>query len=124
MKSFVKQELSKYQIKLKGLDTEMKMVSVEPNIGPITIGEVDPKNPNQIENLGYEDVVLRASKMTGDAMAGKLLFVARSCAACHTGCRGSGAQGAASGGILGKRYRRPELIESIVPSECEACSRI
>lgn len=73
----------------------------------------DPNNPNQIGNLKYDDVLARSSAAAGRAKRGQRLFKSQGCNACHTDATGQTPKGPHLVDI-GKRYKRPELIESIL----------
>lgn len=73
----------------------------------------DPNNPNQIGNLQYEAVLSRAVEAAGRVRRGQRLFKSHGCSACHTDATGQTPKGPHLVDI-GKRYKRPELIESII----------
>ncbi|MFO1063036.1 MAG: discoidin domain-containing protein [Pirellulales bacterium] len=75
--------------------------------------KADPNNPNQIGNMQLAAVTERALKSQGDAAKGKKLFTSQSCVACHTTATGETPKGPHLVDI-GKRYKRAELVESIV----------
>ena len=79
----------------------------------LRLGTVDPQNKNQIANMGFEDALLRAAKAGGDAKRGEALFTKQSCIQCHTSANGQTPKGPHLVDI-GKRYKREELIESIL----------
>lgn len=80
---------------------------------PIVIPPIDPANKNQIANLPPEEVVVRAMKIPGNPERGRELFLRQSCNACHTYAAGQVPKGPHLVDI-GKRYKREELIESII----------
>ena len=65
-----------------------------------------------IASLRYETAVAEAMKEKGDARLGERLFQRQGCIACHT-VTGEAAKGPSLLGISA-RYRRADLIESIV----------
>jgi putative heme-binding domain-containing protein len=73
--------------------------------------DIDPSK--LIAKLGYEQTLEDASKEKGDANRGKLLFRRQGCVACHTTSKNESLKGPYLGDIA-NRYKRPELIESIV----------
>ncbi len=79
----------------------------------VTAKPADPNNPNQIGNLKYEAVLDRAVAAEGRARRGQRLFKSQGCNACHTDATGQTPKGPHLVDI-GKRYKRPELIESII----------
>jgi cytochrome c551/c552 len=66
-----------------------------------------------IKYLKYEDVLAAAQKEPGDAAQGARLFAKQGCAACHTITKSEPPKGPYLGDIA-NRYKRPELIESIL----------
>lgn len=106
--------LEKHQVKLEGIDAtaEAARMAAEMN-QPIVIPPIDPANKNQIANLPPEDVVARAMKIPGNPERGRELFLRQSCNACHTYAAGQVPKGPHLVDI-GKRYKREELIESII----------
>ncbi len=85
---------------------------------PIVIPTVDPNNPNQIANMEITDVLKKAMAIPGDAKLGRRLFLQQSCAACHTYRNGQIPKGPHLVDI-GKRYKREELIESILKPDAK-----
>jgi putative heme-binding domain-containing protein len=106
--------LKKHQVEIPG-------VAGAPDAGPatgesnqpITLPKVDPGNKNQIANMPYEEALQRALKTPGNSAQGAKLFEAQACIACHTYQAGQAPKGPHLADI-GKRYPRPELIESIL----------
>jgi len=80
---------------------------------PITLPSIDPQNKNQIANLPYEIVMDRVMTASGRPEKGRVLFEQQSCVACHTFGPGQTPKGPHLVDI-GKRYKRAELIESIL----------
>ncbi len=66
-----------------------------------------------IKYLAYESVLAGAQEEKGDAALGARLFVKQGCSACHTIVKNEPARGPYLGDIA-NRYKRPELIESIL----------
>ncbi|MBS0207164.1 MAG: discoidin domain-containing protein [Planctomycetes bacterium] len=73
---------------------------------------LDPKKP-QLATLKYEDLVSQTEPMKGDAKYGQRLFSRQGCVACHTVSQSEPIKGPLLLDIA-KRYKRHELIESIV----------
>jgi putative heme-binding domain-containing protein len=73
--------------------------------------DIDPSK--LIAKLAYEQTLADASQEKGDASRGKLLFRRQGCVACHTTSKNESLKGPYLGDIS-NRYKRPELIESIV----------
>ncbi len=66
-----------------------------------------------IKHLKYDDVLAAAQKEKGDADIGSRLFVKQGCIACHTVSKADPPKGPYLGDVAA-RYKRPELIESIL----------
>lgn len=112
----LRKELERHQVELPGVKSLAKK-DPEAESQSIIIQPVDPSNPNQLGNMGYESILTKALAAKGDAKAGAAIFKARSCAACHTSAAGQKPAGPHLADI-GKRYKSNELIESILkPSE-------
>lgn len=73
---------------------------------------IDPKKPI-IANLKFEDVVAQTEPLKGDVKYGQRLFSRHGCVACHTVSPNEPVKGPLLLDIS-KRYKRHELIESIV----------
>lgn len=73
---------------------------------------LDPKKP-QIATLKYEDLIAQTEALKGDAKYGQRLFSRQGCVACHTVSQSEPIKGPLLLDIA-KRYKRHELIESIV----------
>ena len=110
MKKHLQNQLRRHVVKLDG--SAPKMQTNEPQKA-IEVVKADPNNPDQIANLDYSDVLKRAMASKGDAKRGEELFRSQSCIACHTYANGMQPKGPHLVDI-GKRYKRAELIESIV----------
>jgi putative membrane-bound dehydrogenase-like protein len=111
--AFLRAELARHQVPLKGLPSRPL---TEPGVeidSPIAIAKADPKNPNQIGNLTYEAVAKRVVAAKGDVAKGKVFFKAQSCVACHTNTDGQMPKGPHLMDI-GKRYSSADLVESIL----------
>lgn len=73
---------------------------------------LDPRKP-LIAAMAYDDVVARTESLKGDAKYGQRLFSRQGCVACHAVSATEPVKGPLLLDIA-KRYRRAELIESIV----------
>jgi putative heme-binding domain-containing protein len=73
---------------------------------------IDPKKP-LLAGLKYEDVVAQIEPLRGDAKYGQRLFTRQGCVACHAVSQNEPIKGPLLLDIA-KRYKRHELIESIV----------
>ncbi len=73
---------------------------------------IDPKKP-LIASLQFDDLVKQAEPLKGDPKYGQRLFQRQGCTACHTVSQSEPIKGPLLLDIA-KRYKRPELIESIV----------
>ncbi len=73
---------------------------------------IDPKKP-LIATLAYDEVVKQTEPLKGDAKYGQRLFSRQGCVACHTVSQSEPIKGPLLQDIS-KRYKRTELIESIV----------
>jgi putative heme-binding domain-containing protein len=109
----IRKELARHVVKIDGLADPSQVAANAAPEKAITIGAVDPQNTNLIGNIGFEDVLLRASQAPGDAKKGQELFARQSCIQCHTSANGQTPNGPHLVEI-GKRYKRAELIESIL----------
>ncbi|MBM79632.1 MAG: heme-binding domain-containing protein [Planctomycetaceae bacterium] len=109
---FVKLQLDRHKVKIDGIEA-LKVATKVDKQAPIQIPKIDKNNPGQIANLAYEAAAERALKTSGDAAKGKALFTRQSCIACHTYANGQLPKGPHLVDI-GKRYKRHELIESIL----------
>jgi putative heme-binding domain-containing protein len=110
--SYLRSELTRHRVSLKGLPTRPEVVTSE-NEKPVVVPKADPTNPNQIGNMTYESAAKRALAHKGEAAKGKVLFKTQSCSACHTDADGQTLKGPHMVDI-GKRYSAAELIESIL----------
>ncbi len=93
-------------------DADKSSTQNEPEMA-VVAKAADPNNPNQIGNLKYEEVQRRAQEAAGRVRRGQRLFKSHGCNACHTDATGQTPKGPHLVDI-GKRYKRPELIESII----------
>lgn len=73
---------------------------------------IDPKKP-LIAALSFDDVVKQTEPLKGDAKYGQRLFSRQGCVACHTVSQSEPIKGPLLLDIA-KRYKKHELIESIV----------
>ena len=108
-------ELARHLVKIEGLpgaDRIASSMKSEPEVA-IVIPKVDPNNPDLLGNLPTERIVDSLLKSQGDAKRGSELFKQQSCIACHTFANGQQPKGPHLVDI-GKRYKRHELIESIL----------
>ncbi len=119
IKDRIVNDLIRHRIKPKSLPKSLfeEQNSEEPT-QPIVIPTVDPNNPNQIANMKFEDVVAKAMSISGNAKQGRKLFLQQSCVACHTYREGQSPKGPHLVDI-GKRYKREELIESILKPDAK-----
>jgi putative membrane-bound dehydrogenase-like protein len=106
-------QLARHKVELKGLPTVAQAEARTKPEKPIVIPSVDPNNPNQVANMKFEAAADRAFKTNGDVAKGKALFTQQSCLACHTFANGQTPKGPHLVDI-GKRYKKNELIESIL----------
>ena len=115
-KQAIQLQLTRHKIRLPGVNEENPAgAEAMADLKPIVIPPVDPGNKNQIANLPYPETLARAMQ-PGDAGAvsrGQALFQSQSCHACHTTASGQTPKGPHLVDI-GRRYRREELIESIL----------
>ena len=72
-----------------------------------------PANQPVVARMEYDKLLAACLQEKGDAKAGARLFVKQGCINCHTITKGETLKGPYLGDI-GTRYKRPELIESIV----------
>jgi putative membrane-bound dehydrogenase-like protein len=111
--AFLRAELARHRVSLKGLSAGPEAATRTEPEGPIVLPKADPNNPNQIGNLTYEVAAGRALAARGDARNGKALFKSQSCSACHTDAHGQTPKGPHLVEI-GKRYNPAELVESVL----------
>jgi putative heme-binding domain-containing protein len=110
LKTHLTEQLKKHVVNLDGLSADVAMKEEEK---AIVLPKADPNDPNAIANLLFDTVATRASATTGDVEKGRMLFRQQSCINCHTFANGQQPKGPHLVDI-GKRYKRAELIESIV----------
>ena len=108
----LREQLKRHVVRLDGVSGDDIAAMREPEKA-IAIPSADPNNPNQIANMDYAAVLERCMKLDGDAAQGRELFRAQSCINCHTFANGQLPKGPHLVDI-GKRYKKEELIESIV----------
>ncbi|MCG8584428.1 MAG: c-type cytochrome [Pirellulales bacterium] len=108
-------EIQRHRIKLANLpgDLVRKAETRGSQDVAITIPKFDPNNPNQLGNIAYDKILAGATAAKGDAKLGARLFKQQSCIACHAVTPGQAPIGPQLVDI-GKRYKRAQLIESIV----------
>jgi len=108
-------QLGRHKVNVKGI-TAVKFASGKKGKGPQTplvLPKAAGDNKNLIANMSYEAAAARAAKAKGDSLRGKSLFTQQGCIACHTYSNGQEPKGPHLVDI-GKRYKRGELIESIL----------
>jgi putative membrane-bound dehydrogenase-like protein len=110
LKTHLTEQLKKHVVNLDGLSADVAMKEEEK---AIVLPKADPNDPNAIANLLFDVVATRASATPGDVEKGRMLFRQQSCINCHTFANGQQPKGPHLVDI-GKRYKRAELIESIV----------
>jgi len=111
LKAHISEQLKKHVVNLDGISKiELAMKEEEK---AIVLPKANPNDPNAIANLAFDVVAQRASATPGDAAKGVLLFKQQSCINCHTFANGQQPKGPHLVDI-GKRYKRAELIESMV----------
>ena len=108
----ITKQLKRHVVKLDG-NSDADIASMKEPESAIQMPKVDPNNPDQIANLTYEAILSRAVAVQGNAESGKTLFHSQSCISCHTIANGQQPRGPHLVDI-GKRYKRNELMESIV----------
>lgn len=111
LKAHLTEQLKKHVVNLDGLDAVD--VAMKEEEKAILLPKADPNDPDAIANLAFDVVTARASAAPGNAENGGLLFRQQSCINCHTFANGQQPRGPHLVDI-GKRYKRAELIESIV----------
>ncbi|MCA8999884.1 MAG: c-type cytochrome, partial [Planctomycetaceae bacterium] len=107
----LRKQLQRHVVRLDGIDDADVAAMKEPE-KPIALPAVDPNNPKQIANLSLEKVREFVLAIDGDPAKGRDLFRAQACINCHTYANGQLPKGPHLVDI-GKRYKKPELIESI-----------
>ena len=111
LKKHLTDQLKKHVVNLDGISAvEVAMKEEEK---AIVVPKADPNDSNAIANLAFDIVAQRAAASPGDAAKGQLFFKQQSCISCHTFANGQQPKGPHLVDI-GKRYKRAELIESIV----------
>jgi putative membrane-bound dehydrogenase-like protein len=113
MASFLRSELARHRVSLKGLPAQTEVATANEKETPVVVPKADPTNPNQIGNMTYEAAARRTLAQKGNAVKGKALFKAQSCSACHTDADGQTLKGPHMVEI-GKRYSAAELVESVL----------
>ena len=111
LKKHITEQIKKHVVNLDGI-TVAELVMAKPDKA-IVIAKADPNDKDAIANLAADVVAQRAAAAPGDAEKGKLLFKQQSCVNCHTFANGQQPKGPHLVDI-GKRYKRAELIESIL----------
>jgi len=106
-------ELARHKVNIEGLKQLAAAAESQNEMAPITIAKADPNNPNLIANLSLDKAATQTMAYKGNAKKGEPLFKAQNCVACHTTANGQVPKGPHLVDI-GKRYKNPELIESIL----------
>ena len=109
----LEQELARHKVEIPGVNRLAPVGNMPSEQAPITIPVVDPDDPNLIANMALPTAQQRALRTLGDQESGKQLFRKQACHACHTHADGQIPKGPHLVDI-GKRYKRVELIESIL----------
>ena len=106
-------QLARHKVTVAGLPNSVATrPEAEPEVA-IKLPQVDPDNKDLIANMPFDVASARALKTAGDAKRGSKLFVVQQCSNCHTNANGQTPRGPHLVDI-GKRYKRAELIESIL----------
>ncbi|MDA1230480.1 MAG: HEAT repeat domain-containing protein, partial [Planctomycetota bacterium] len=111
LKTHITEQLKKHVVNLDGISAA-EIAMAEPDKA-IVLPKADPNDPNAIANLAVDVATQRATAASGDTEKGKLLFKQQNCINCHTFANGQQPKGPHLVDI-GKRYKRAELIESIL----------
>lgn len=111
LKNHIAEQLKKHVVNLDGISAA-EIAVAEPEKA-IVLPKADPNDPNAIANLAIDVATERATAASGDIKKGKLLFKQQNCINCHTFANGQQPKGPHLVDI-GKRYKRGELIESIL----------
>jgi putative heme-binding domain-containing protein len=111
--AFLRNELTRHKVSLKGVPTVASVKPEEEKQAPIVVPKADPNNPNQIGNMTPDAAASRTLPLKGDVARGKLLFKNQSCSACHTDADGQTPKGPHLVEI-GKRTTPQELLESVL----------
>ncbi len=109
-------ELNRHHVNLKDLPPDLAKLAKKRDFAPtiaVKVPTFDKNNPKQLGNIAFEKVLTHTLDAKGDVSVGKKLFARQSCAACHTVAKGQQPIGPSLVDI-GKRYKRQQLIESIV----------
>ncbi|MCA8988580.1 MAG: c-type cytochrome, partial [Planctomycetaceae bacterium] len=113
---FLKEQLVLHRVQVEGLPewSNAEAEAMAEN-KPIAIPSFDPNNPDQIGNLQIEEVLKRLAAVpeVKKVNQGKKMFISQACNACHTIEEGQTPKGPHLVDI-GKRYKREELIDSIL----------
>ncbi|MFN9823426.1 MAG: HEAT repeat domain-containing protein, partial [Planctomyces sp.] len=103
--------LKRHVVNLEGVSDQAAAMVADK---PIELPKADPGDPNLIANLPWEQVLARTiAAGAGDPEKGRLLFRQQACINCHSFANGQQPRGPHLVDIT-KRYKREELIESIV----------
>jgi len=111
LQQHITEQLKKHVVNLEGVSAG-EIAMAEPDKA-ILLPKADPNDKNAIANLPPDVVAERAAATPGDVAKGQLLFKQQSCINCHTFANGQQPKGPHLVDI-GKRYKRAELIESIL----------
>ncbi len=110
---FLRNELARRRVQIEGISAGVATRSSTESEKRVLLAKPDPRNPNQIGNLAYEEAARRVLASRGDPARGKALFTAHSCQVCHTDAEGQTPKGPHLVDI-GKRSTAAELVESIL----------
>jgi len=105
-------ELARHKVQIKGLPQSSR-VAAKKDEKPLEVPKVDPNDKTRIANRPADQVAAEAIAKSGDATRGGKLFVAQSCARCHTTANGQKPKGPHLVDI-GKRYKPIELVQSVL----------
>lgn len=105
-------QAARHQLKIPELMVKAEPVKAKPEM-TVKIPEFDKNNPAQLGNIDYATVSQQVAEMKGKIGVGRKLFLAQSCAACHAVEKSAAAIGPQLIDI-GKRYKRAELVQSIL----------
>ncbi len=111
LRTHLTEQLKKHVVNLDGISAAD--VAMKEEEKAIVLPKADPNDPHAIANLAADIVAQRAAAAPGDVEKGRLLFKQQSCINCHTFANGQQPKGPHLVDI-GKRYKRAELIESIL----------
>ena len=111
-------QLARHKVEIDGLQQLVADANKRAEMAPIKIAKADPNNPDLIANLELDISSYRANDFKGNPKKGEPLFKRQNCIACHTTANGQVPKGPHLVDI-GKRYKKHELIESILKPEAK-----